>query len=270
MLELNSGDLLDMVGTIDVDTDQASALPRLRTLAFEALSQGIADERMVSLLRLLGWHDGFSSFAIAGVAKFGYGSAVDSVSTAITDFGGRNWLVGSNQGCFVALIALEGAVTPQLMCTTVDNAFDSKAPLCLTPARPDAKGASQCIRAALNTMQVAPAIEPLPRPLYTQETLPERALMGDVDARDELYTGVYQALESHGQDDPTLETVATFLNCGGSLESAAHELNVHPNTVRYRLKRAAQTTGWDATDPREAYVLRTAIIIGHIRDAAKE
>ena len=37
---------------------------------------------------------------------------------------------------------------------------------------------------------------------------------------------------------------------------------MHPNTVRYRLKRAADTTGWDATDPREAYVLRTAISLG--------
>ena len=267
MVQLNSGDLLDMVGTIDAGTDQASALPRLRTLAFEALNQGIADERMVSLLHLLGWHDGFSSFAIAGVAKFGYGSAVESVSTAITDFGGRNWLVGSNQGCFVALVAVEGAVTPQVLCTAVDNAFDAKAPLCVTPARADVQGASQSIRAALSTMRVAPAIEPLPRPIYTQETLPERALMGDEDARNELYIDVYAALKSHGQDDPALDTVATFLNCGGSLESAAHELNVHPNTVRYRLKRAAQTTGWDATDPREAYVLRTAIIIGNIRDA---
>jgi sugar diacid utilization regulator len=32
-----------------------------------------------------------------------------------------------------------------------------------------------------------------------------------------------------------------------NITMAAKELNVHPNTVRYRLKRAAETTGWDAT-----------------------
>ena len=47
----------------------------------------------------------------------------------------------------------------------------------------------------------------------------------------------------------------------------ARLLGIHPNTVRYRLKRAAETTGWDATDPRDAFVLNTAIAIGRMRDA---
>ena len=46
--------------------------------------------------------------------------------------------------------------------------------------------------------------------------------------------------------------MSTFLRNGGSLETTAKELSVHPNTVRYRLKRAAETTGWDAADAREA------------------
>ena len=94
--------------------------------------------------------------------------------------------------------------------------------------------------------------------------LPERALLGDDDARRELVDAVYGSLVESGPDDPTLETVSTFLFSGGSLEATAKSLNVHPNTVRYRLKRAADTTGWDATDPREAYVLRTAISLGRM------
>lgn len=92
--------------------------------------------------------------------------------------------------------------------------------------------------------------------------LPERALLGDQDAVDELVNTVYASLQTAGPDDPTLETVSTFLRNGGSLETTAKELSVHPNTVRYRLKRAAETTGWDAADAREAYVLRTAIALG--------
>ena len=59
-------------------------------------------------------------------------------------------------------------------------------------------------------------------------------------------------------------TVSSFLESGRSLEITARMLNVHPNTVRYRLKRMADTTGWDATNPRDATVLTTAIALGRI------
>ena len=77
---------------------------------------------------------------------------------------------------------------------------------------------------------------------------------------------IVKVLRGENPDDPTYLTVSTFLKYGSSLENTAKELNVHPNTVRYRLKRAAETTGWDATDPRDAYVLTTALAIGRMRD----
>ncbi|MCR2827801.1 helix-turn-helix domain-containing protein, partial [Microbacterium sp. zg.Y909] len=44
----------------------------------------------------------------------------------------------------------------------------------------------------------------------------------------------------------------------------------HPNTVRYRLKRVSDVIGWDATGPREALILQTALILGSIgTDAAR-
>ena len=103
--------------------------------------------------------------------------------------------------------------------------------------------------------------------MRADDALPERALLGDQDAVDELVNTVYASLQTAGPDDPTLETVSTFLRNGGSLETTAKELSVHPNTVRYRLKRAAETTGWDAADAREAYVLRTAIALGRMHTA---
>ena len=86
--------------------------------------------------------------------------------------------------------------------------------------------------------------------MRADDVLPERALLGDQDAVDELVNTVYASLQTAGPDDPTLETVSTFLRNGGSLETTAKELSVHPNTVRYRLKRAAETTGWDAPRAR--------------------
>ena len=41
-------------------------------------------------------------------------------------------------------------------------------------------------------------------------------------------------------------------------------LYVHPNTVRYRLRKVAEVTGWDPLDPREGYVLQTALALGRL------
>ena len=61
-------------------------------------------------------------------------------------------------------------------------------------------------------------------------------------------------------------TLWCYLDNGRSLEATARELFVHPNTVRYRLKRVSEVIGWDATGPREALILQTALILGSIGD----
>ena len=53
-------------------------------------------------------------------------------------------------------------------------------------------------------------------------------------------------------------------------EATARALFVHPNTVRYRLKRISEIIGWDATGAREALALHTAIILGSVHDATRE
>jgi DNA-binding PucR family transcriptional regulator len=37
---------------------------------------------------------------------------------------------------------------------------------------------------------------------------------------------------------------------------------VHPNTVRYRLRQVADLTGFSPSDPRDAFVLRIALVLG--------
>jgi DNA-binding PucR family transcriptional regulator len=39
-------------------------------------------------------------------------------------------------------------------------------------------------------------------------------------------------------------------------------LFVHPNTVRYRLKKVAEILAWDPGVPRDALTLHIAIILG--------
>ncbi len=63
-----------------------------------------------------------------------------------------------------------------------------------------------------------------------------------------------------------LATLGAYLDNGRSLEATARELFVHPNTVRYRLKRISEVIGWDATGAREALILQSALILGAIAE----
>jgi DNA-binding PucR family transcriptional regulator len=87
-------------------------------------------------------------------------------------------------------------------------------------------------------------------------------LSGDSTARRLLVDRAYRPLAERGGG--LLETVATYLDSGRSLEETARVLFIHPNTVRYRLRRVAEITGWRPTDPREGYVLQIAISAGRL------
>ena len=62
-----------------------------------------------------------------------------------------------------------------------------------------------------------------------------------------------------------LDTLVTFLDQGLQVEAAARALFVHANTVRYRLKRIHEVTGYSPTDPRDGYALRLALTLGRLR-----
>jgi DNA-binding PucR family transcriptional regulator len=59
------------------------------------------------------------------------------------------------------------------------------------------------------------------------------------------------------------------LQQAASLEAAARMLFVHPNTVRYRLRRVTDVTGLVPTDARSAFVLQTALALGRLQDAGE-
>ena len=167
----------------------------------------------------------------------------------------------------IILLAVRQEPTEQALEKICSVFAPSKKPICVSSLVEGVSEISSELTATLASIAVAPAVKHLPHIIHTDDVLPERALIGDSTAFNTLYNKVYQSLAPYSNDDPTLETIDMFLRFGGALDQTAHELNVHPNTVRYRLRKVAQTTGWDATDPRAAYVLQTAITIGRIRDS---
>ena len=82
------------------------------------------------------------------------------------------------------------------------------------------------------------------------------------DVRRILVTEVYTPLRDAGPE--TLETLTAFLDQGGSIEGTARVLFVHPNTVRYRLRRVLDLTGLAPSDARHAFTLRIALVLGRL------
>jgi DNA-binding PucR family transcriptional regulator len=56
----------------------------------------------------------------------------------------------------------------------------------------------------------------------------------------------------------------TYLEQGFSLEATARMLFVHPNTVRYRLRRVTDLTGLSPTDGRDGITLWVAVVLGRL------
>ncbi|MEU6549213.1 helix-turn-helix domain-containing protein [Streptomyces sp. NPDC046915] len=66
-----------------------------------------------------------------------------------------------------------------------------------------------------------------------------------------------------------LETLEHWFAAAGSAAGAARSLFVHPNTVRYRLRRVEELTGRTLSDPRTAADFRAALLavtrpVGHV------
>jgi DNA-binding PucR family transcriptional regulator len=92
--------------------------------------------------------------------------------------------------------------------------------------------------------------------------LPERALAGDPEAERLLVDQVMRPLAA--ASGGLVETLDAFFDSSGVLEACARKLFVHPNTVRYRLRRIAEITGRVPGDPRDGLVLRVGMAIGRL------
>lgn len=58
-----------------------------------------------------------------------------------------------------------------------------------------------------------------------------------------------------------IPSVRAYLDAFGDVRAAAGELHIHPNTLRYRLRRTQELTGLDLTDPASRLVVALALRI---------
>jgi DNA-binding PucR family transcriptional regulator len=140
-------------------------------------------------------------------------------------------------------------------------------PVVVGPMVGDLTAASSSAKAALSALHASAAWPDAPRPVAAEDLLPERALAGDEAARADLVEDIYRPLAEAGS--ALLETLSVYLEQAASLEAAARILFVHPNTVRYRLRRVTEVTGLTPAQARSAFTLQVALVLGRLAEAAK-
>lgn len=243
---------------------------RLEALVVDSILTGEADEELPSRIAALGWHGHGQACVLVGTAPPQFD--VDQVRRTSRKLG-VDVLVGVQGSRLVMVIGRAQAADadedaegmPFLEVARQLEPSFGEGYLVLGPTVPALVDASQSARAALAGFAVARGWRHAPRPVEADDLLPERALAGDPVAKQTLVERIYRPLSAHSTDLVT--TLWSYLDNGRSLEATARELFVHPNTVRYRLKRVSDVIGWDATGPREALILQTALILGSIGPA---
>ncbi|MEV4760790.1 helix-turn-helix domain-containing protein [Micromonospora sp. NPDC049559] len=236
---------------------------RLQALLVDALLRGDSPDVLASRAAALGWPDAPPVAVAVGRSPGGDVTAVlHTVYRAARRIGVE--IIGGVHGDRLVVV-LGGAADP-LAATEKLLAGFGTGPVVVGPAVPTLDEATDSARAALAGYRAAPAWPTAPRPVAAVDLLPERALAGDLEARRSLRQDVYGTLVRAGGE--LLETLDAFFAAGGVLESAARALFVHPNTVRYRLRRIGDVTGFSPLAPRDQFALRVALTIGRLDPAA--
>jgi sugar diacid utilization regulator len=229
---------------------------RLEALVVDSLLRGEGDETISSRASALGW-DG-SGHVLVMMGGLGEGAALEQVRRIARD---------RHLDCLCAVqgdrlvVVLGGVDRTGRPAAAVAEAF-ADGPVVIGPVVESLTEAKVSADAAHCGLRAVPGWVDAPRPVQADDLLPERVLSGDPTARRTLLEQVHRPLEEAGAT--VLETLDAYLGHGSSIEATGRALFVHPNTVRYRLKRVAEATGLSPTDPRDSYVLRLALTLGHL------
>ena len=228
---------------------------RTEASVVDSLLRGDVGEAVLTRAGSLGWSRPEWATALAG----GMPDADDDRVAALRSAARRTGLcllVGDHGDSL--LVVIGGSGDPISSIEQAAAAFPP-GPVCVGPVvseLPEVVGVLAEARAALAAVG---AWAEAPRPVGSGRLLAERVVLGDDVARRRLRTEVYEPLAARPE---LLATVSAYLDEGCAVEATARRLYLHANTVRYRLGRARDLVGRDATVPREAQELRLSLVIG--------
>lgn len=235
---------------------------RMEALVVDAVIRSETDETVLSRASTLGWRADSPLTVVMGNAPEANPMAMADDLRRRARTQGMDVLAALHGQRLVAVLGSADFVSEDAAVAKVATLaeFFDPGPVVVGPIVDHLIEASGSARSALAGQRAAIAWPDAPRPVGASDLLPERALNGDGHARRALAERVHAPLLRAG--NALLETLTSFFAHGSSIEATARQLFVHANTVRYRLRRIQDETGYSPTDPRDAYALRLGLTLG--------
>jgi len=236
---------------------------RLEALVVDGIVRGDAEESLLSRAAALGWEPSSPATVLVGNSPSEDPPKVVYEVRSRAARAGCPVLLGV-QGTRLVVVYGSGnqrSSSDQDIASKLSEAF-GEGPVVVGPTVDTLAEAHRSAADAMSALRAVAAWPAAPRPVSSIDLLPERALVGDPEAERLLVERIVLPLVDAGGS--LMETVDTYLEAGGVLENCARQLYVHPNTVRYRLRRVAELTGRSPSNARDAHVLRVGLAIGRL------
>lgn len=257
-----SRDLAFAAATAYADAAEARGAwdTRMEANVIDAVVRGAVGPELQSQAAALNWDATAPATVVVGLPRPDRLDLASQDVHGVVNRHGRTALSDVHGTWLVTIISGTLSPTDKFLAELMEVFADG--PVVIGPTAPTLSAAHRSATEAIAGMNAVPGWSGAPRPVPARELLPERALLGDATAVAALDREVMRPLADAG---PTLtQTLDAYLDSGGAIEACARRLFVHPNTVRYRLKRIAEFTGRDPAVPRDAYVLRVAASVGRL------
>ena len=234
---------------------------RLEALVVDSVMRGDADESVRSRASALGWVESGNVVVVVGEVPEREGSR-ESIVDEVRDVARSARLVALGAVHGERLVVVLGGVTDADKAGALLAPYFGEGPVVVGPLVTGLLQAHVSAAEAVAGLRAAAGWPDRAWPVTSDDLLAERAVDGDEIARRDLVTNVYVPLRDAGS--ALLETLTAFLDQGGSVEGTSRVLFVHPNTVRYRLKRIHEITGLAPGDARHVFTLRLAVVLGRL------
>jgi sugar diacid utilization regulator len=230
---------------------------RLEALVVDSVLRAEADDAVASRASALGWAHREGVIVVLGPAPQPRTEDLFDQVRRVARGAGMDALCATQGDRLVVIL---GGVDDADKAAHTIVRFFGDGPVVAGPRTEDLGSAHASARSAIAGLRAAVGWPDAPRPVASDDLLPERVLAGDGHARRHLVEAVFVPLSE--AKETLVDTLTAYFQQGQSLEATARALFVHPNTVRYRLRQVSDLTGLSATHPREGLTLQLALVLG--------